>query len=726
MSTTTRLLITLVLACGLLAGCVWVSPAERKQMRTVRKDAERDALQEEETLAATARADALLMVARFQDARRGHEDLVALSRHVDPVVRAAAARAIGLVAESGAEGVLVHLLEDPDVRVVRQAAFALSQVPHFRATDGERAGMTARIEEALVTELDDCRRDVRWGDGGRPEVCRIVIRSLGAIGGEAANGVLWDALSKGITPPALQRAVAVALAVQGKAGRGKPITAEQVSYLAPLLIQTDNPAQWAGAYLLARGEVAEDGVAAARELLALAWSRAGSATARVWTLRALGELGGDAAHAIVGGVLADADATIRDQVAALRASEALDLTSLVVQRLSATSDDTVRAEALGAVAESGAPEAFAWLDAYLATDAPAPPVVVAAAGLASNEAAPKSTHDGLAALLGHRQPDVRRAAAGALAGVSTDDVEAALLATLAVETERAVRIDLAVALAERPSPAVEGRLLELVRGEDPILGAIAAEGLGPRAGGHIMTRLMEAFESANAPGDEERRLAIVQALLSREDAPVELARAALNDAEPLVREAAWGLVVERFDRATLDEERAPPRPLPELSDPLWGVGNVLGATIRTARGPIELSLHALLAPAAVANWVGLAESGFYDGVVFHRVVPDFVVQAGDPIGSGWGGPGHTIRCEYSAEPYRRGTLGMALSGKDTGGSQWFFTLAPAPHLDGRYTVFGQMTAGDAVLDAIVVGDRIEGIDVHRRAVAPGQEKAPAN
>jgi len=719
--------IPLLLLVGLLAGCVWVAPAERKEMRALRLDAEREAIEAEAALDATARAEALLTVARLQDARRGHGELVTLSRHGDPVVRAAAARAIGLVAENGAEGVLVHLLEDPDDRVVTEAAFAVSQVGLFRATDGERAGMTARIEEALVLELDDCRRDVRWGDGGRPELCRVVIRSLGAVGGEAANEALWDALSKGIKPPDLQRAVPVALAVQAKAGRGKPITAEQVSFLAPLLIQSDSPAQWAGAYLLSRGDVAEDAKDAARGLLTLAWSRAGGPTARVWMLRALGKLGGDEATAIVRAVLEDPEATQRDRVAALRAADTLDLTPVVLASLNQTSDDTVRAVALGTLAGETVPaEVFGWLDTYLASEAPTLPVIVAAAGVMASEAAPQSTRGALLALLESEDPALRRAAAGALTTVAADDVELALAAALASETDRAVQIDLAVALAERPSPAVEGLLLELVRGDDPILGAIAAEGLGPREGGHVTTRLVEAYEAANGSGDDERRLAIVQAVMSREDATVELARAALNDGSPLVREAAWASVMERFDRATLDEQRPPPRPLPDIDDPLRGVGDVIGATIRTARGPIEVELHSRLAPVAVANFVALAESGFYDGLVFHRVISDFVVQAGDPIGNGWGGPGHTLRCEYSAEPYRRGTLGMATAGKDTGGSQWFFTLAPTPHLDGRYTAFGQLTAGDAVLDTIVVGDLIDGIDVHRRSAPTVEEKPTKN
>ena len=370
--------------------------------------------------------------------------------------------------------------------------------------------------------------------------------------------------------------------------------------------------------------------------------------------------------------------------------------------------------ALGALEE--APQAaLDWLIAHL--EAPHPVVVTAAGGLASGST---PVAEALSSLLAHEDVGLRRAAASAL--VSIESAEQALLDAFAVEEDRGARINLAVALAERPSPAVEGVLLELVRGEDPILGAIAAEGLGPRKGGHIVMRLQEAYATANAEGDDERRLAIVRAALPREDASVDLARDAMNDPEPLVREAAWKVVIERFDRATLGELRPPPRPLPALDDPLRGVGDVTGATIQTSVGDIEVTLYPTLAPGAVANWVSLAEAGTYDGRVFFRVVPDFVVQTGDPMDTGWGGPGHTLRCEYTAEPYRRGTLGMATAGKDTGGSQWFITLSPHPHLDGRYTVFGQMSAGHEVLDGIGVGDRVERVVIHRQ---PQAEKDPA-
>ena len=126
---------------------------------------------------------------------------------------------------------------------------------------------------------------------------------------------------------------------------------------------------------------------------------------------------------------------------------------------------------------------------------------------------------------------------------------------------------------------------------------------------------------------------------------------------------------------------------------------------------MDLALSTWDAPLTVWNFVSLADRHYFDGQRFHRVVPNFVIQAGDPRGDGNGGPGYAIRDEINRERYDRGTLGMALSGPDTGGSQFFVTHSPQPHLDGGYTVFGQLRSGAAVLDRIVQGDRIVRITI---------------
>jgi cyclophilin family peptidyl-prolyl cis-trans isomerase/HEAT repeat protein len=136
-------------------------------------------------------------------------------------------------------------------------------------------------------------------------------------------------------------------------------------------------------------------------------------------------------------------------------------------------------------------------------------------------------------------------------------------------------------------------------------------------------------------------------------------------------------------------------------------------TLNTVRGPIVLELFAIDAPLTVNNIINLSKAGYYAGTRFHRVVPNFVAQDGDPTGTGSGGPGYAIRDEMNPHRYERGALGMALSGPDTGGSQYFITHSPQPHLDGGYTVFGGVVSGWTALDRIVQGDLIKSISVRK-------------
>ena len=129
-------------------------------------------------------------------------------------------------------------------------------------------------------------------------------------------------------------------------------------------------------------------------------------------------------------------------------------------------------------------------------------------------------------------------------------------------------------------------------------------------------------------------------------------------------------------------------------------------TVETTKGTIVMELDADVAPWHIAVIISLVDKGFYDDVLFHRVVPDFVVQGGDPTGSGWGGPGFVVPGEPSDAAYSAGAVGIADAGMDTGGSQWFIMHSRASHLEARYTHLGKVTRGQEVVDALVVGDRI--------------------
>ncbi len=148
---------------------------------------------------------------------------------------------------------------------------------------------------------------------------------------------------------------------------------------------------------------------------------------------------------------------------------------------------------------------------------------------------------------------------------------------------------------------------------------------------------------------------------------------------------------------------------PERFDSVYGRTDSPRVRIATSRGDIVIELNPAIAPKTVANYLELVHSGFYNNRIWHRVVPDFVIQDGCPRGDGWGSPGYEIRCEYNHLSFERGTVGMATSGKDTGGSQYFICHSAQPHLDGRYTVFGKVITGLEIVDQIQLGDSITSV-----------------
>ncbi len=136
-------------------------------------------------------------------------------------------------------------------------------------------------------------------------------------------------------------------------------------------------------------------------------------------------------------------------------------------------------------------------------------------------------------------------------------------------------------------------------------------------------------------------------------------------------------------------------------------------TIKTDKGDIHATMFASDVPMTVANFLNLAKRGYYDGITFHRVLPDFMIQGGDPTGTGTGGPGYKFADEFQPNRVhdKPGIFSMANSGPTTNGSQFFITHCPTPHLDGKHSVFAEVTEGQDVVDAIEQGDAIKGIEI---------------
>ncbi len=138
-----------------------------------------------------------------------------------------------------------------------------------------------------------------------------------------------------------------------------------------------------------------------------------------------------------------------------------------------------------------------------------------------------------------------------------------------------------------------------------------------------------------------------------------------------------------------------------------------GVVIETDKGNIELDLYPQNAPKTVNNFVFLAREGFYDGISFHRVINNFMIQGGDPTGTGSGGPGYKFEDELQGNPLKHetGVISMANAGPNTNGSQFFITHAPQPHLNGKHTVFGKVVVGQDVVDSIQEGDKMEQVKI---------------
>ncbi|MEW6209226.1 MAG: HEAT repeat domain-containing protein [Acidobacteriota bacterium] len=258
-----------------------------------------------------------------------------------------------------------------------------------------------------------------------------------------------------------------------------------------------------------------------------------------------------------------------------------------------------------------------------------------------------------------------------------------------------------------------------LKSDDVIIRATAATLLGEAgdASDPIFKALKDAFEASRLDTMNDARIAIIEALdkLKRPINVMVLTDPG-RDPDYVVRMKAAELLrlnPEQADtrvqigKAETGHDRGYWRRIAQLAE----VKKNPQAVIRTRKGDIRIELLASDAPMTVDNFIQLAKKGFYNNLDFVRVVPNFVVQTGDPRGDQNGGPGYQIRCEINLRRYGTGAVGMALSGKDTGGSQFFITHSPQPHLDGGYTIFGQVIEGMNVVNRLVRGDRIEKIEI---------------
>jgi len=309
-----------------------------------------------------------------------------------------------------------------------------------------------------------------------------------------------------------------------------------------------------------------------------------------------------------------------------------------------------------------------------------------------------------------------RATVAKLLGTFTPEVATAGLTDMLNDPDPRVIPSVLAALVSMRAPKADTLLFEHLTDDDAVVRMSAAAGLGelkPPGGPQALT---EAYRFGQRDETYVARAAALGALAKYgAAAALPVLREAFADKDWAVRVRAAALAREldpSIDAAHLIRPAPTSRPRDAYTSPsLVSPAVSPHLYIETDKGTITVELAVLDAPLTTDTFLTLAGKGFFTGLAIHRVVPNFVVQDGDPRGDGEGGPGFTIRDEPNGLPYLRGTVGMALDWADTGGSQFFITMSPQPHLDGRYTVFGHVVAGMEVVDRLQQWDVIKQVRV---------------
>jgi cyclophilin family peptidyl-prolyl cis-trans isomerase len=314
-----------------------------------------------------------------------------------------------------------------------------------------------------------------------------------------------------------------------------------------------------------------------------------------------------------------------------------------------------------------------------------------------------------------RHWSVRAAVATALGTLSERRGAARLTELLKDEDQRVIPAVLGALVAANVASAEE-TLLASLNADDVVVRQAAASGLARLKSARAVPALLQAYDRAEKDATYVARAAVLAALVELDHAQARpVVERALADRDWAIRVRAASLL-RTIDPSADVSARIRPAPaaaLAELNelDPMINPNVTPIAYIDTTKGMIQIELAVLDAPRTVVNFISMARRNFLGATPFHRIVPNFVAQDGDPRGDGEGGPGYTIRDEINQLPYLRGTVGMALDWEDTGGSQFFITHSPQPHLDARYTVFGRVVQGMDVVDRLQQWDQIRSVRI---------------
>ena len=596
----------------------------------------------------------------------GVDPLLPLLSDADVEVRQMAAFALGLIGHASARPMLVQALQDAEPIVQGRAAEALGLIADRSDAEAVSAMVRTRIAAGALAGIEP--DDLRYPLAPPVEAVRLGLYALVRLGSYEALAAA--ALDAGGQP--VSRWWPVAYALQ-RAADARAVPA--------LLALLNTPGRYTAAFAV-RGLVTTKAAQAAATIRPIVEQRRGDAAVLVQAIRAVAALGDKAAMPALIKIIADPSVapSLRLEVMTAIATLADGATADVLVELISDRLPGVRGGALRALARVDP-------DVFIAT---------------------------LAGLEPDADWTVRAAEATALASLPADRSLPRLSLLLEDKDPRVVPAAIAALSTARPA-GVEKMLLTALRADDFVVRAAAATALGAIKSVAAVQPLLEAYREAAGDSTYVARAAIMTAVTAIEPASGrQLLQQALADRDWALRVRAATLLKEQgvADADTMLRPAVPGRP---VEDPAWQA--VVAPTfsphafIDTDKGIIEIELAVLDAPLTVSNFITLARQGFFNGVAIHRVVPDFVVQDGDPRGDGEGGPGYTIRDELNQRPYLRGTVGMALDWEDTGGSQFFITHSPQPHLDARYTVFGHVVSGMEIVDRIEPWDVVRGVRV---------------
>ena len=620
---------------------------------------------------------------------------------------------------------LVRLTNDDEARVRRRAALAIGRV-----------GLAEGIEPLtkLLTSDDET------------EVKQMAAFALGLIGDAAARPPLLDALKS--PQPIVQGRAAEALGLIGNKVDGPAISTMVQAHVRAGVLTNVMPDE-IGYPLAPAVEAARLGIYALTRLgdydsLAAAVVANGKPVSAWWPVAyALQRVGDPRAAGALTALLSTpgrftAAFAARGLGTAKAADSAPALRRIVTDQKAPPAVVVQSIRALAAVRDAASLPALRTIVLNRTADATVRSEAMTALAALVNE----SSTDLLLDLASNPTPAIRAAALGALAKVDPD-VFVSTLASLDVDRDWSVRVALANALGTLPAdraaprltlmlkdpdrrviPAVLGALasakvsgadralIDLLKSMDFVTRGAAATALGDLKASSAVAPLIDAYHNAASDPEYSARASALAALAKIDPAAARpILTEALKDRDWAVRIRAAELL--RQQNVT-EQPARPAAPTPANTREFQTVIAPRfspHAYIETEKGTIELELAVVDAPLTVANFMALARKGFFNGTAIHRIVPDFVVQDGDPRGDGEGGPGYSIRDEINERPYLRGTVGMALDWKDTGGSQFFITHSPQPHLDARYTVFGHVVAGMDVVDRLVQWDVIKTVTI---------------